>query len=97
MKDAEYSSSHKSQQAAVGILVHMLKTAPPLRQDQSCSLQSSDLNGEVSMNSSVLSRKTSDALEELQIYKEMKNFLLSKSGAMTKLQESLQQKKRNNE
>ncbi|KAG6504044.1 autophagy-related protein 13a-like [Zingiber officinale] len=97
VKDAEYSSSHKSQKAAVGSLVHMLKTAPPLRQDQSCSSQSSDLNGEVSMNSSFLSRKTSDALEELQTYKEMKNFLLSESGAMTKLQESLRQKNRNKE
>ncbi|XP_074576031.1 autophagy-related protein 13a-like [Curcuma longa] len=93
VKDAEYSSSHKSQQAAVGILVHMLKTAPPLRQDQSCSSQSSDLNGEISMSSSVLSRKTSDALEELQAYQDMKNFLLSKSGAGTKLQESLQEKR----
>ncbi|WOK98996.1 hypothetical protein Cni_G07708 [Canna indica] len=95
VKEAEYSSSHKSQEAAVGILVQMLKNAAPLRQDQSCSSQSSDVNGEVSMSSSFLSRKTSDALEELQSYKEMKNLLLSKSG--TKLQESLNQKKSSKE
>ncbi|KAG6527025.1 autophagy-related protein 13a-like isoform X1 [Zingiber officinale] len=92
VKEAECSSSHKSQQASVGVLVRMLKTAPPLRQDQSYARQSSHLAGEVSSSSSVLTRKTSDALDELQSYKHIKNFLLSKSGATTKLQDSLVEK-----
>lgn len=71
----------------------MLRNAPPLRQDHSCSSQSSEFNGEVSMSSSVLSRKTCDALEELQSYREMKNFLLSRSGVGTTLQESVKQNK----
>lgn len=73
----------KSQDAAVGALVHMLRTAPPLRQDSSCySSQSSktELEGEVGAISSGLPRKTSDALEELRSYKDMKDLLLSKSG-----------------
>ncbi|XP_074555964.1 autophagy-related protein 13a-like [Curcuma longa] len=92
VKEAECSSSHKSHQASVGILVHMLKTAPPLRQDQSYAPQSSPLTGEVSLSSSVLTRKTSDALEELQSYQHIKNFLLSKSEATAKLEDSLKQK-----
>ncbi|KAE9464680.1 hypothetical protein C3L33_03438, partial [Rhododendron williamsianum] len=75
----------KSQDAAVGALVHMLRTAPPLRQDSSCySSHSSktELEGEVGAISSgfFLPRKTSDALEELRSYKDMKDLLLSKSG-----------------
>ncbi|OAY68188.1 Autophagy-related protein 13 [Ananas comosus] len=76
-----YASSHRSQDAAVGVLVHMLRTAPPLR-DQSYSSQSSksELNGDSGVTSSFfMSRKTSDALEELQTYKEMKEILLSQS------------------
>ncbi|CAD5170915.1 unnamed protein product [Musa acuminata subsp. malaccensis] len=92
---SENSGSHKSQEAAVGILVHMLKTAAPLRQDQSCSMQSLEPNGEASISSSVMSRKACDALEELQSYKEMKNLLLSKSGA--KLQDSVKQRKESSE
>lgn len=75
----------KSQDAAVGALVHMLRTAPPLQQDSSCySSHSSktELEGEVGAISSgfFFPRKTSDALEELRSYKEMKDLLLSKSG-----------------
>ncbi|CAL9165211.1 unnamed protein product [Musa hybrid cultivar] len=77
-KSPEFGSSHKSREAEVGILVHMLKTAAPLRQGQG-SLLSSESNAEVSMSSSVMSRKTCDVLEELQSYKELKNLLLSKS------------------
>ncbi|KAH7855374.1 hypothetical protein Vadar_024143 [Vaccinium darrowii] len=78
-------STRKSQDAAVGALVHMLRTAPPLRQDSSCySSHSSktELEGEVGAASSgfFLPRKASDALEELRGYKDMKDLLLSKSG-----------------
>lgn len=85
-------SSHKSQDAAVGILIHMLKTARPLRQDHSYSSQSStsELNREVG-TSSFFSRRTSDALEELRSYKEIKEILLSRSG--TELLESVKQRK----
>ncbi|XP_010933737.1 autophagy-related protein 13a isoform X1 [Elaeis guineensis] len=87
------ASSHKSQDAAVGILVHMLKTAPPLRQDESYLSQSSrsELNREIGTSSLFMSRKTSDALEELQSYKEIKDILLSRSG--TQLLESVQHRK----
>ena len=76
-----YNSAHKSQDAAVGALVHMLRTAAPLRQDQSYSSQSSrsEVNGEVGNSSFFTSRKTSDALEELKTYREMKENLLSQS------------------
>ncbi|CAL5367858.1 unnamed protein product [Camellia sinensis] len=79
-----FSMGRKSQDAAVGALVHMLRTAPPLRQDSSCySSRSSktELEGEVGAASGFfLARKTSDALEELRGYREMKDLLLSKSG-----------------
>ncbi|XP_010919442.2 autophagy-related protein 13a isoform X1 [Elaeis guineensis] len=79
------ASSHKSQDAAVGILIQMLKTAAPLRQDHSYSSQSStsELNGVIG-TSSFFSRRTSDALEELRSYKEMKEILLSRSGTNKK-------------
>ncbi|KAF7830826.1 autophagy-related protein 13a [Senna tora] len=74
----------KSQDAAVGVLVHMLRTAPPLRQDPSCYSSHSlktEINGVVTTASGVfLPRKTADALEELRSYKEMRDLLLSKSG-----------------
>ncbi|XP_026401763.1 autophagy-related protein 13a-like [Papaver somniferum] len=80
-----FSSTRKSQDAAIGVLVHTLKTAPPLRQDQSCySSQSSknEFDGEVSTTASgfFVPRKTSDALEELRSYRDMKDLLLSQSG-----------------
>ncbi|KAJ6881055.1 hypothetical protein NC651_027791 [Populus alba x Populus x berolinensis] len=84
------SSSHaasigkKSQDAAVGILVHMLRTAPPLRQDPSCysshSLRTNVEEGMSTASGFFLPRKTADALEELRSYREMKDLLLSKSG-----------------
>lgn len=76
-----FPSVRQSQDAAVGVLVQMLRTAPPLRQDQSYSSQSSrsEFNDEVSA-SGFFSRKTSDALEELRSYREMKDLLLSQSG-----------------
>lgn len=65
----------KVQDAPVGALVHMLKTAPPLRQE-SC------FEGEVGAASEFFKpRKTSDALEDLKVYRHMKDLLLSKSAA----------------
>ncbi|CAN4085585.1 unnamed protein product [Withania somnifera] len=77
------ASTRKSQDAAVGALVHMLRTAPPLRQDSSCFTSHSmktELEGELSTASEFsISRKASDALEELKTYKGLKDLLLSKS------------------
>lgn len=74
----------KSQDAAVGVLVHMLRTAPPLRQDPSCYSSHSpkaELEGGVGTASGFfMPRKTADALEELRGYREMRDLLLSKSG-----------------
>lgn len=73
--------SKKSQDAAVGALVRMLRTAPPLRQDSSCySLSSRDLEAEFSNSGLFMARKTSDALEELKAYTDIKDLILSKSG-----------------
>ncbi|XP_050231674.1 autophagy-related protein 13a-like [Mercurialis annua] len=70
----------RSQDAAVGVLVHMLRTAPPLRQDSSC-YSSSDLDVGVATDSGFfIPRKTADAMEELRSYREMKDLLLTKSG-----------------
>ncbi|KAM1613796.1 hypothetical protein ACFX1Z_002280 [Malus domestica] len=74
----------KSQDAAVGVLVQMLRTAPPLRQDSSCYSSQSGKNehegGVATASGFFMPRKTSDALEELRSYREMKDLLLSKSG-----------------
>ncbi|RDY09825.1 Autophagy-related protein 13a, partial [Mucuna pruriens] len=75
----------KSQDAAVGVLVHMLRTAPPLRQDPSCYSSHSpkaDLEGGGVATASgfFMPRKTADALEELRGYREMRDLLLSNSG-----------------
>lgn len=73
----------KSQDAAVGVLVRMLRTAPPLRQDPSYSSHSlrTDFEGGVGTASGFfMPRRTADALEELKSYKDMKDLLLSKSG-----------------
>ncbi|XWS48680.1 hypothetical protein CRYUN_Cryun13aG0097100 [Craigia yunnanensis] len=74
----------KSQDAAVGILVHMLRTAPPLRQDPSCysthSLRTEYEGGVGTASGFFMPRKTADALEELKSYREMKDLLLSRSG-----------------
>ncbi|RVW60956.1 Autophagy-related protein 13a [Vitis vinifera] len=75
----------KSPDAAVGVLVNMLRRAPPLRQDPSCCSSHSlktEPEGEAGAASEFfMARKTADALEELRSYKEMKDLLLSKSGA----------------
>ncbi|KAL5568078.1 hypothetical protein UlMin_024653 [Ulmus minor] len=72
----------KSQDAAVGVLVHMLRSAPPLRQDSSCysSLKAEPEGGITTASGFFMPRKTADALEELRSYREMKDLLLSKSG-----------------
>ncbi|CAF1932982.1 hypothetical protein HID58_067781 [Brassica napus] len=85
----------KSQDAAVGALVNMLKKAPPLRQDVSetsipelCWKNNKNKPGggqkiaTASMTASgiaLAAKTTADALEELRSYKEMKNVLLSES------------------
>ncbi|KAF9603781.1 hypothetical protein IFM89_037867 [Coptis chinensis] len=79
-----FPSTRKSQDAAIGVLVQMLRTAPPLRQDNSSYLSQSaktESGGEVDAASGFfMPRKTADALEELKSYKEMKDLLLSQSG-----------------
>lgn len=76
----------KSQDAAVGVLVHMLRTAPPLRQDPSCYSSHSPKadaepeGGIATASGFFMPRKTADALEELRGYREMRDLLLSKSG-----------------
>ncbi|GAV69108.1 ATG13 domain-containing protein [Cephalotus follicularis] len=77
----------KSQDAAVGVLVQILRTAPPLREDPSCysspSLRTTELEGAVGTASGFfMPRKTADALEELMSYREMKDLLRSKSGTL---------------
>ncbi|CAH8321531.1 unnamed protein product [Eruca vesicaria subsp. sativa] len=85
----------KSQDAAVGALVNMLKKAPPLKQDVSesaiselCWKNNKNKPGgdqeiaTASMTASgiaLAAKTTADALEELRSYKEMKNVLLSQS------------------
>ncbi|XP_075493676.1 LOW QUALITY PROTEIN: autophagy-related protein 13b-like [Primulina tabacum] len=94
--------ARKSQDAAVGALVHMLKKAPPLRQDVSFTaelLHDSKLktptncnqdSNKISEKSNILqyastnlassglisSKTTSDALDELRGYRELKDMLL---------------------
>ncbi|GLT29701.1 hypothetical protein SLA2020_045480 [Shorea laevis] len=75
--------SRKSHDAAVGELVHMLRTAPPLRQDPSNSSHSlrTEFEGGVGTASGFfMPRRAADALEELKSYRDMKDLLLSKSG-----------------
>lgn len=77
------ATTRKSQDAAVGALVHMLRTAPPLRQDSTCYTTDS-IEGEVEGETGTASqfyvpRKASDALEELKAYTELKDMLLPKS------------------
>lgn len=63
----------------------MLRTAPTLRQDSGYYPSQStkiELEGEAGVASEFFKpRKTSDALEELKAYTEMKDILLSKSAA----------------
>uniref|UniRef100_A0A0D9W7M9 Autophagy-related protein 13 N-terminal domain-containing protein n=1 Tax=Leersia perrieri TaxID=77586 RepID=A0A0D9W7M9_9ORYZ len=73
-RDQLSSLSHKSQDAAIGSLVHLLHTARPLR-----SHASMVESNEAASTSSVVSRKKSDALEVLQSFKEIKESLVSRS------------------
>lgn len=81
----------KSQGAAVGMLVQMLRAAPPLQQDASCystqSLNTEQEGAVATASGFFMPRKTTDALEELRSYREMKNILLSKSGARVRTKE----------
>ncbi|OWM79704.1 autophagy-related protein 13a [Punica granatum] len=85
---SEFTSSSpmgtKSQDAAVGVLVRTLRTAPPLRQDPSCysthSFKTEQEGGVATASGFFMPRKTTDALEELRSYRDMKDLLLSKSG-----------------
>ncbi|KAL8137722.1 hypothetical protein V2J09_003723 [Rumex salicifolius] len=82
-----FSMGRKSQEAAVGALIQMLRTAPPLQQDSSIYSSSqypstanqsrTDKFG--SASGFVTARKASDALEELRSFREMKEILVSKS------------------
>lgn len=83
-----FFGNRKTQDSEVGVLVQMLRTAPPLRQDSSCYSTSSanpNLEGEdlTSSFDGSAPRKVSDALEELKAYKELKDLLLSKSASST--------------
>ncbi|CAL5015695.1 unnamed protein product [Urochloa decumbens] len=79
--DQAGSSSHKSQGAQVGSLVNLLRNARPLR-DPIYSVQTSRAeSSEAASASSVTSRRTSDALEELQSFKEIRERLMSRSSA----------------
>ncbi|CAI9754874.1 unnamed protein product [Fraxinus pennsylvanica] len=80
----------RSQDAAVGVLVHMLQTAPPLRPTSSYISQSSknEVEREVGTASEFFKpRDTTDALEELKAYKEMRDQLVSRSAARTSIKE----------
>ncbi|XP_022874060.1 autophagy-related protein 13a-like [Olea europaea var. sylvestris] len=84
------STAKRSQDAAVGVLVHMLRTAPPLRPTSSYTSQSSEneVEREVGTASEFFKpRDTTDALEELKAYKEMRDQLVSKSAARTSIRE----------
>lgn len=76
-----YQPFMSSQDAAVGVLVQLLRSAPPLRHDPTYPSQSinSEHGDDVGSSCFYVSRKTSDALDELRIYKEMKDMLLSHS------------------
>lgn len=85
--DQAGSSSHKSQDAAVGYLVHLLKSARPLRDSGYSPHTSRAESIEAGSTSSFMSRRTSDALEELESFREIKENLLARS--RSRLQDSL--------
>ncbi|TVU02414.1 hypothetical protein EJB05_52095, partial [Eragrostis curvula] len=85
--DLPSSSSHKSQEAAVGYLVHLLKSARPLRDPSYSSHTSRADSIEAGSTSSFMSRRTSDAFDELESFKEIKENLLARS--RSRLQDSL--------
>lgn len=83
-----FSMGRKSQEAAVGALIQMLKTAPPLQQDSSIYSSSSHYPNTPNQSQAdtfgsasglLAARKASDALEELRSFREMKEILVSKS------------------
>ncbi|KAM0822772.1 hypothetical protein ACQ4PT_071298 [Festuca glaucescens] len=86
-EDQSGSSSHKSQDAAVGYLVHLLRSARPLRDPSNSSLTSRAESTEADSTSSFMSRRTSDAFEELESFKEIREDLLARS--RSRLQDSL--------
>jgi len=80
--DQACSLSHKSQDAQVGSLVYLLRNAPPLRDHPSYSLQTSRAeSSQAASASSAPSRRTSDALEELQAFKEIRERLQCRGSA----------------
>uniref|UniRef100_A0ACD5Z1S3 Uncharacterized protein n=1 Tax=Avena sativa TaxID=4498 RepID=A0ACD5Z1S3_AVESA len=86
-EDQSGSSSHKSQDAAVGYLVHLLRSARPLRDPSNSSLTSRAESTEAGNTSLSVSRRTSDAFEELESFKEIRENLLARS--RSRLQDSL--------
>ncbi|XP_062222620.1 autophagy-related protein 13a-like isoform X2 [Phragmites australis] len=87
VEDQAGSSSHKSQDAAVGYLVHLLKSARPLRDPSYSTHTSRAESTEAGSTSSFMSRRTSDAFEELESFKELRENLLAHS--RSRLQDSL--------
>lgn len=71
----------KSQDAAVGALVRMLKKAPPLHNDTTCDPKLIQSSNEISQDQQyvVSPKTTSDALEELRGYTQIKDLLLNQS------------------
>lgn len=86
-KEDQSGSSHKSQDAAVGYLVHLLRSARPLRDPSNSSITSRAESTEAGSTSSFMSRRTSDAFEELESFKEIRENLLARS--RSRLQDSL--------
>ncbi|KAL5212049.1 hypothetical protein ABZP36_022896 [Zizania latifolia] len=85
--DQASSSSHKSQDAAVGYLVHLLRSARPLRDASNSPHTSRAESLEAGATSSFMSRRTSDAFEELESFKEIRENLLARS--RSRMQDSL--------
>ncbi|CAH9123233.1 unnamed protein product [Cuscuta epithymum] len=70
-------------QASVGTLISMLKKAPPLRQDSSSLTLNPPPNSTTNFASPVnmiTAKTTTDALEELRVYREMRDLLLKQGG-----------------
>ncbi|KAK1311289.1 hypothetical protein QJS10_CPA08g01332 [Acorus calamus] len=78
---SETGPIRKSQEAAVGSLIHTLKAAPPLRQ-ACCSSPTKPSEAPEENSQGLLKLRTAaDALEELEGYREIKDLLLSQSGS----------------
>ncbi|PIN02779.1 hypothetical protein CDL12_24701 [Handroanthus impetiginosus] len=74
--------SLKSQDAAVGAVIRLLRNAPPLQQDPHCYNKLEKEDGAASESKLCKPRKTSDGLEELKLYRNMKDVLLAKNAAL---------------